>query len=382
MGKKVGMNQYILPGLLLLLGACSSQVSEEDATLQLFDGKAATSAEVTGFLRHQMDSLGIPGLSIAIINDAQVVYQKNLGYANLDTRQELDENSIFEAASLSKPVFAYFVMKLSERGAIELTRPLHFYLPEPSMEVEPRYRNVNARHVLSHSTGFPNWRWFDTPPDSLDTPRGTFYMLQNPGVGYTYSGEGYDYLARVIAKNSGYGMHALSDLFQELVQEPLGIKHMYFTWDEYLYDHKVYGHVAGRVNDRSWGSGLPHQNSYQFNAAGALHTNAENYARFLIAMINAEGLLPETYQDMLTPRTVVEKTSNRYTEDGITNWCLGFGVVPHGQDTLYVHGGTHTDFQSQMMFSRKSRFGYTFFVNTRKGDELNAAFTKFIGMRE
>ncbi|MEL6538030.1 MAG: serine hydrolase domain-containing protein [Bacteroidota bacterium] len=375
------MPRKLLPWLLLLAMSCSPSERGNHSTLLLFDGTEVDATELTSFLRQQMDSLGIPGLSIALINDAEVVYQQNLGYANLETQQALDDHSIFEAASLSKPVFAYMVMKLAERGAIELIRPLHYYLPEPTMEVDPRYRNVNALHVLSHSTGFPNWRWFDTPPDSLDIERGTFFMLQNPGTGYTYSGEGYDYLSRVIAKNTGYSLYDLEDLFGELVKEPLGIEHLYFTWDEYLYDHKVYGHIEGEVNNRNWGSGLPYQTSFQFSPSGGLHTNAENYARFLIAMINAEGLLPETYQEMLSPRTPVEKNSNRYLEDGITDWCLGFGVVPHGHDTLYVHGGTHTDFQSQMMFSSKTRYGYAFFVNTRKGDELNAALTKYLRIR-
>ena len=113
-----------------------------------------------------MDTLGIPGLSIALINEGELVYTKNIGYANLETQKKLDQNSIFEAASLSKPVFAYMVMKLSERGALDLTRPLHFYLPDSSMAIDRRYKNVTAIHVLSHSSGFPNWRWFDTPPDS------------------------------------------------------------------------------------------------------------------------------------------------------------------------------------------------------------------------
>lgn len=374
------MNRIIPILCLFLFISCKEQRSELDETLRLFNNNEISSARLTGFLNQQMDSLGIPGLSIAIINDVELVYSKNIGYANLDTKKEVNASSIFEAASLSKPVFAYMVMKLSERGAIELTRPLHFYLPDSLMKVDQRYKNVNAIHVLSHSTGFPNWRWFDKAPDSLNLKRGTFYMVQNPGEGFTYSGEGYDYLARVIASNTGNKMSELDDLFEELVQKPLGIEHMYFTWDEYLYDHKVYGHIDGKVNNRNWGSGLPYQNSYKFSAAGALHTNAENYSRFLIAMMNGEGLLPETYKKMLKPRTAIEKSHNRYREDGNTHWSLGFAITPLKNDTLYVHGGTHNDFQSQMAFSKNSKFGYVFFVNTKKGDALNKTLKEFIGI--
>ena len=94
--------------------------------------------------------------------------------------------------------------------------------------------------------------------------------------------------------------------------------------------------------------------------------------------MNEEGLLSETYEEMLKPRTVIEKTHNRYKEDGNTHWSLGFAITPLKNDTLYNHGGTHSDFQSQMAFSRNSKFGYVFFVNTKKGDELNKTLKEFL----
>ncbi len=365
---------------MILLCSCEEQKSVSNKTIQMFDGPEVSKDIFTTFLQKQMDSLKIPGISIAIINDGKVVYSENLGYANLDIRKELDENSIFEAASLSKPVFAYMVMKLSERGAIQMSRPLHFYLPQPSMEIDQRYKGVDARMVLNHSTGFPNWRWFDSPPDSLKIERGEFFMVKDPGEGFTYSGEGYDYLARVIAKNTDQNMNELSDLFDKLVKQPLRIEHMYYTWNEYLYNHKVYGHIDGKATNREWGSGLPYQNSFKFSAAGALHTNADSYARFLIAMMNGNGLLPETYNEMLAPHTELDKTESKYIEEGITHWSLGFGITPVKNDTLYRHGGTHSDFQAQMVFSRISKFGYVFFVNCKKGNELDENLSKFFNI--
>ena len=207
---------------LFLLVSCEIRENEWGEQIKLFDNTTIASQALSDFLAQQMDTLGIPGLSIAFINEGKVVFSDHIGYANIETRRKLDQNSIFEAASLSKPVFAYMIMKLSERGAIELTRPLHFYLPEPSMELDQRYKNVNAIHVLGHSTGFPNWRWFDKPPDSLNIEKGSFYMISDPGKEFTYSGEGYDYLARVIASNTGNEMSDLDELFEEVVQQPLG----------------------------------------------------------------------------------------------------------------------------------------------------------------
>ena len=67
--------------------------------------------QLDSWLRHTMDSLEIPGLSLAIINDASIVYHRAIGMANVETKDKVNANSIFEAASLSKPVFAYFVLK-------------------------------------------------------------------------------------------------------------------------------------------------------------------------------------------------------------------------------------------------------------------------------
>ncbi|MEM6803998.1 MAG: serine hydrolase domain-containing protein, partial [Bacteroidota bacterium] len=99
-----------------------------------------------------MDSLEIPALSIAIINENQVSYHEAFGVSNSENKNVIDENSIFEAASLSKPIFAYFVMKMVERGKIDLDKALYEYLPHPAIveEDQERYKLITPRMVLSH----------------------------------------------------------------------------------------------------------------------------------------------------------------------------------------------------------------------------------------
>lgn len=209
--------------------------------------------KVDRFLDLQMDSLKILGISIAIINDGEVIYHRVRGVANIGTQEKVSQNSIFEAASLSKPVFAWFVMKMAEKDIIDLDRPLHFYLPDESMERDQRYKQVTARMVLSHNTGFPNWRWFDELPDKQDLNRGEFFIKKDPGSGFSYSGEAYQYLARVIAHLNFLNMNQLNDLFQKEVAAPLGMNHAYFTWDDYVGEHKVFGHKDGDLTNRGWG---------------------------------------------------------------------------------------------------------------------------------
>ena len=365
----------------VLLVACKKQEKKhalEENTILTYRGTEIPSQVLTNFLQGQMDSLGISALSIAVINEGKIAYNKSLGFANLDKKIKVNDESIFEAASLSKPVFAYFVMRLTEKYIIDLDRPLFFYLPDESMEVDQRYKNVSARLVLSHNTGFPNWRWFDEIPEGIDINRGDFFMVQDPNSSFSYSGEAYQYLARVVAHLNFVNMNELGTLFQREISEPLGIEHFYFVWDDYVGEHKVSGHRNNKVTNRDWSSGLPHHNSKVFQAAGGLHTNAENYGILVCDLINQEFLMKETYREMLSSYTEIDEENPNHIEDGVTSWGLGFGIRPVNNDTIYLHGGNNNDFQSELLFSINRKFGYVFFVNCDGGDKLNKAITSFL----
>ena len=184
----------------LLLQSCDEK-SEPNTIQSINADKKIVLVELDRYLNRTMDSLRIPGLSFAIIEDAKVAYHRAIGVTNNETSELVNDSTIFEAASISKPVFAFFSLKMAEKSIIDLDRPLHFYLPDNTMDKDERYKSVNARMVLGHTTGFPNWRWFDLAPEEMKIPRGEFYMKAEPGT-FTYSGEGYDYLARVLANNN------------------------------------------------------------------------------------------------------------------------------------------------------------------------------------
>src|SRR5262245_12589079 len=130
-----------------------------------------------------MKEADIPGMSIVVIRNGKVAWHNNFGVKNTKTAQPVDDNTVFEAASLSKPVFAYAVLKLVEQGKIGLDVPLTKYLPTPYIDGDPRLEKITARIVLSHRTGFPNWR----PGSSLS-------IHFTPGERFSYSGEGFIYL--------------------------------------------------------------------------------------------------------------------------------------------------------------------------------------------
>src|SRR5579863_2314258 len=100
----------------------------------------------------------VPGMSIALIRDGKTYWAHGFGVKDVKTKQPVTEETTFEAASLSKPVFAYGVLKLVDAGKLDLDATLTKYLPQRYIEGDDRLDKITARIVLSHRTGFRNWR--------------------------------------------------------------------------------------------------------------------------------------------------------------------------------------------------------------------------------
>ena len=322
-------------------------------TIKTLSGKEITVAEVDNFLKTQMDPSGLPGLSIAIINDAKIIYHRTLGVTNIGTKEKVSEETLFDAGSMSKTPFAYLVMKMAEQGMVSLDQPLYTYLPYPDIAYDDRYKLITARMVLCHTSGFPNWRILNEDK-KLD-------IKFTPGTQFLYSGEGFEYLANVVAHLKNIKKNDLQHLFEEEVSIPLGMKCAYYTWNDYVAIHQATGHVDGKVSE-GWGMNA---NKPDFGAAYSLQTEAISYANFIIAMIQEKGLKKTTYDEMLKAQVRISpKTDNR-------SYCLGIEMKPTRFGNEYMHDGYNFNFYSAFMFNKEQKFGYVFFTNCNKGFEFN-----------
>jgi CubicO group peptidase (beta-lactamase class C family)/predicted alpha/beta superfamily hydrolase len=311
------------------------------------------------FLKSQMDSIGIPGLSFALINDGQIVYHRTLGVTNVETNQRLSNETIFDAASMTKTPFAFLVMKMAEKGILDLDKPLFTYLPYPDIAQDERYKLITARMVLSHTTGFPNWRFFNKD--------GKLDIKFTPGTQFLYSGEGYEYLANVIAHLMRIEKNDLQELFNEEIAKPLGMDKTYFTWNSWLEENQATGHVDGKVAE---GYGLRSKNP-NFHASYSMQTESMNYARFMIGIMNEEVLKKESHDDMLKVQYPdAGKSPNEL-------WGLGIGIRHTEFGDEYFHGGFNLNFSSDFMFNKEQKFGYVFFTNCNKGSDFNKKLLKF-----
>lgn len=225
--------------LLFYLLTCIAFTScdNKDKTILKIKGKEVNQCDLDNFIQNQIDSLKISGLSIAIIRDNKIVYQGGFGVKNLITKEKVSNKTLFEACSISKPVFAYFLMLQVEKGILDLDTPLYKYLPNKDIENDARHKIITARMVLTHTSGLPNWR---------EQTNGELKILFEPGTAFGYSGEGYQYLKDVLNHLLKVDDKGLNDIFHKDVVKPLGLEFMHFTWEDSFASIKAFGHRDGK----------------------------------------------------------------------------------------------------------------------------------------
>ncbi|MFP3598645.1 serine hydrolase domain-containing protein [Chryseobacterium sp. SIMBA_029] len=362
------MIKKLISALVLVL-----LVSAVHAQIKTLNGKTISQTALDQFLASQVGPAGLPGLSLAIINNGKIVYHRALGTANLETQLPLNNQSVFEAASLSKTVFAYFVLRLVDQGVLNLDTPLYKYMPYEDIADDERYKLITARMVLDHTSGLPNWRTSDFADSTRHIAKGALYLKFKPGTDYAYSGEGYYYLSKVIANLTKNNLTTLDSFFQKEVSIPLGLSNVWFSSNPFITNHKVTGYVNGKAIHR-WPGSLPKQDSTWFGAAGGLHTEAVGYANFLIALMKGKGLRKKTANELFKVQITLPAGGDF---DGDTGWGLGIGIRPGFQGNDYNHRGNNGNFQSYYRINREQQSGYVFFTNCNKGGDFNERLEKF-----
>jgi CubicO group peptidase (beta-lactamase class C family) len=250
----------------------------------------------------------IDGLALALIKDGEII-QGFSGHSDQKKRLLVTAQTVFPAASLSKPVFAYAVLKLVDQGVLSLDMPLAGfvdYAPGDEFAAE-----ITAAHVLSHTTGFPNWR-------SSEQPLKSYFR---PGDRFSYSGEGFVFLQRVVERLTGESLEATA---QRLVFEPLGMTRSTFDPARKFDDTVVPSEAAAdaTVSVRATA-----------NAARSLRTTAHDYAQFLKAILSGTGLKSSTSESWMearksVPANFVNAADPRgmHQKDSAVGWGLGWGL--------------------------------------------------------
>ncbi|MFD2561177.1 serine hydrolase domain-containing protein [Aquimarina rubra] len=351
---KVKSLKLLLPFLLsITFTVCYSQKKITNLV-----GYEVSTDSINDFLKSRMDSLNIPGLSIAIINNGEVVYHQTFGFANLEDKRPVTGKTIFEGASISKSVFAFFVMKFVEEGKLDLDKPLYKYLPYNDIAYDDRYKKITARMVLSHRTGFPNWR--ENEEDKK------LKIKFEPGTSYEYSGEGYQYLAMVLKHIEKTDWNGLERLFQEKIAKPLKMENTTFIPTTDIYNKKAEPYN----NQKEW---IDWKNNYwyekdkgKFVAPSSIHSEPIDFSKWMIGVMNKKVLSENSYEELLKHHSKISTSST-----GISvYYALGFLTADKNYSNTYFHSGNNAGFTCGYLLDIEKDWGFVLFTNSEKGEKL------------
>jgi len=343
--------KIILPvALFLLIHISASSQKANNVARQKSQPLTTTIDRLEKDIPQLMKDADIPGLSAALIRDGKLVWHRNFGVADVETNEPVTDESIFEAASLTKIVTAYAALQLVDRGKLDLDKPLNQYLGNNyDAGDDKRIDLITARHVLTHSSGFPNWR----PRNSTILP-----IRFTPGEKFSYSGEGFVYLSKVIE-------HITSMRFDEYIKknvlDPLQMTHSSFSWIDSYKKWHVYRHDGS--GEKSY---RPEEPGY--NAAASLRTTAGDYAKFIIAVLNGTGLKKTTRNQMLTSQIMVDKEK----APGVS-WGLGLGLETRVNGKAFWHWGDQGDSKCYVSALIEPQDAVLYFTNSANG--LSVAHT-------
>lgn len=320
-----------------------------------------------------MQALAVPGVAIALVRDGAIAWEQAFGMRDRATGVAVDTGTMFEAASMSKPVFAYAVLKLCEQGVLGLDEPLVHYTRERFLPGDARLDAITARHVLSHTTGFQDIRSGAAP----------LAIAFTPGERWQYSGEGYAWLQSVVTTLVGHTDPADCDRFeadlqvcgtdfdtwmQARVLRPFGMRS-----SGYVSPDGFAGRIARPHDDH--GAPLPPRSyrppgAARYGAMGGLVTTAGDYARFLIEVmrprpVDEVRLSAESLREMLRPQVAVEQGP-----DYAISWGLGWRLARTPTALLVSHGGDQSGFHCTSEMCPLKGSAYVILTNADRGWEL------------
>lgn len=304
----------------------------------------------------------------ALIRDGGVVWTSYYGAESPGV--PAGPQTRFNVASITKLVTAHTILGLVAQGELSLDAPMAAHWVDPDISDDPRHRQLTARMVLNHSSGFANWRFL--------TPGGKLKFLHDPGSQYGYSGEGIEYVARYASAKLGA---EFPDLMRDRVFAPLGI-----TGANLRIDREAPAHLARPVDEqgtfhghfcRPGGWCRPHAS---FSAADDLAISVPEFARILIALIDHQGYDNALAKERDRVQTalcgddsVVRCTAATALQcPARQGYGLGVEVLDYGSHRVIGHGGSDWSEMSLAYAYLPARDGVILFVNSPNRIALQA----------
>lgn len=305
------------------------------------------------FLAQTTASGAVAGVSLATLRGGAPGTTHYAGLRGAHDRSAVDAQTVFEAASLTKPLVAYIALQLVDEGRLDLHQPLFDicgdYVPD-----DVRSRQITAFHVLTHTSGLPNWVRDEAPLRTYFTP----------GERFSYGSSAFGWLQLAL---QSIGACSLETLARERVFEPLGMRESSLEWQPRFSANHAQGH--------EWaGEPVAVRRFQTARASGSLMTTASDYLRFLQHVLAGRGLTHASYDAWFTPRVHArqgddaEDLHGDHPPDPSIAWGLGWGIEP-AQRCIF-HWGNNPGFRAFVLANRDTRDAVVWFANAARGLRL------------
>jgi CubicO group peptidase (beta-lactamase class C family) len=367
------MKKWILGGFLLFaiagMSSAQSKPLSNAASVKRLDGSALAAGEIDATVSRLMRAAKVTGVGIAILNEGKIVYSKAYGFRDKEKQLPLTIDSVMSGASLTKVAFAYMVMQLVDEGVLNLDKPVYQYLPKPLPEYneykdlagDDRCKKITARMTLDHTTGFPNWRWFE------DDQKLKIHF--EPGSRYAYSGEGLVLLQLVVETIT---KRPLEELMRERVFQPLGMTRTSMVWTSAFESDYANGYDE---EDKSLGP----QKRKRAGAAGSMLTTPADFATFMQAVLQGKGLSKKSKDEMLSPQIEIHSKhqfpplSPETTDENKPirlSYGLGWGLywTPHGK--AFFKEGHDDGWRNYTVCFDDAKIGIVIMTNSSNGEGI------------
>ena len=360
--------------IVIVLATASFRSAESNpfpnaTSIKRLDGSAISASEIDATVSRLMHAARVTGTGIALFNDGKIVYLKTYGFRDKEAQLPLTPDSVMSAASLTKVAFTYMVMQLVEEGVLNLDKPVYQYLPKPlpdydeykDLAGDDRYKKITARMTLDHTTGFPNWRWFE------DDKKLKIHF--EPGSQFAYSGEGLALLQLVVETVT---KKPLEELMRERVFQPFGM-----TWTSMVWTSAFENDYANGYDEQE--KSLGPQKRKHAGAAGSMLTTPADFALFMQAVLQGKGLSKKSREEMLSPQLEIHSKhqfppfSPETTEENKPirlSMGLGWGLywTPYGK--AFFKGGHDDGWRNYTVCFDDAKIGILIMTNSSNGEGI------------
>lgn len=341
---------------LLFAGGCAQGSQAETIS----EASVPTAPSLDAQFQSILTEHGIATAGAAKIQNGEIVWTGY--YGEQVPGVPASRTTMFNVGSISKTIAAETILRLASDGALSLDEPMAPNWSDPDIVEDPRHETLTARMMLTHRSGFPNWRYTD--------PEFKLRFVRDPDVSFGYSGEGLEYVAK-FAENKV--QISFPELAKERVFGPLKLTSTSLGPQEWVMDRIVQPVGEDGVRHKPFCTDASEWRcapNGEWSAADELAVTVEDYAKFLIAVMNGNGVSDALHQDRLTIQTstaddeILRCNFRDRTQCPLAQgYGLGWEIFEFDDAKIVSHGGSDWSERAIAYFDTETRNGIVLFFN-------------------